>query len=326
LLVLSAADLSALVEIPALIAALERGFAAYSAGNVQQPLRVSLDLEQRGGLMLVMPAAVESIHAVGVKVVTVYPGNRAVGLPTIHATYLLVDPADGSVLALLDGTYLTGIRTACASAVATHYLARPDSEVLLIFGTGVQAVHHLRAMPAVLPRLREVWVCGRTMARAEEFVAAHAAPHGIRLQAVPPARSVLAEADVIVTATTAKEPLFPGEWLRPGMHINAVGAFQPTHRELDAVAVSRAVRYVDTRAGAEVEAGDLLMAVAEGVLGPGQLGHELGEVILGRVQGRTSREEITLFKSVGAAFEDAVVAQYFYQRARRGGIGQSVHL
>jgi alanine dehydrogenase len=319
-LLLSRQDLSRLLDPASVIQAVEQGFRAYSRGDTVTPVRIQLELPDRHDVLLVMPCAVREPAALGTKLAAVYRGNAARGLPTVPSVYLLSDPDTGLPLAAMDGTYLTAIRTAAASAVATRVLARSDSEVLGIFGTGTLAEFHLRVLPVVRTFHRAL-VKGRTTEAAQRFVERLRADVPLDLRVAASADEVAAQADVIVTATTALEPLFDGRLVRPGTHVNAVGAFTPTTREVDGRLVARAILVADTHAGVRAEAGDLLLAIAEGAVGPEHPQAELGEILLGVKPGRRSADDITLFESVGAAFEDAVTARLAYERARAQAIG-----
>ena len=321
-LFLSARDLESLLPMPALIGAVEAGFAAHARGECTAPLRLALP--GLGGTVLVMPCAMPAQRAVGTKVVSVFPGNAARGLPTVRAAYLLTDPENGATLAVLEGSTLTGLRTGAASGVATKHLARPEAATLGCFGAGVHAGYQLRAACAVRP-IRGVVLVGRRPERALAFAEAMTRRLQIPVRvAVDPAEA--AAADIVVTATSATAPVVAGRHLRAGAHVNAIGAYTPATRELDTEAIRRARVVVDTREGALAEAGDLLIPMAEGRFAPAEIAAELGEVVTGRVPGRRSPEEITLFKSVGFAMEDAVAARLAYERALEGGVGQTIDL
>jgi ornithine cyclodeaminase/alanine dehydrogenase-like protein (mu-crystallin family) len=286
--VLDAAELRAALPWPVAIAALERAFRDEDPGAT--PPRSSLAVP--GGELLLMPA--HGGAGLGVKLVTLAPGNPARGLPFIHGAYVLFS-ADGLVPeALLDGTELTAIRTAAVSALATDRLARPDARSLVIFGAGTQARAHVEAMRAVRP-IETVAIVGRDPRRARELADA------VGAEVAGP--EVLAGADLVCTCTTSAEPLFDGTRLAPGAHVNAIGAYRPDLRELDDAAMRCATVVVETRATALAEAGDVIGAG----LGPGAL-LELGDVVRGAA-GRPDREAITVFKSVGLAFADLAVAR-----------------
>jgi ornithine cyclodeaminase len=325
--ILTRADLESLLDPPAVIAALRAAFAALGAGQAQVPQRMGLELPT-GGTFFYMPGFLDAPPApvLGTKVVAIQPDNPAHGLPRIQAVCLLHDPVTGDLRAVLDATFLTEIRTACTSALVTDYLALPDAATLLVFGTGPQARAHLAAIAAVRP-LRAAWVVGHTPEKAAAFVAAHGARFAFPLTAIagPDAiRAALAGAAIVVTCTNAAEPLFDGVWLQPGTHINAVGSYRPATREVDTATIARARVLVDTRAGALSEAGDLLIPLAEGAITPDHIRAELADLVLARAVLRESPGDITLFKSVGFALEDAATAALACARAEECGVGVEV--
>jgi ornithine cyclodeaminase len=258
------------------------------------------------------------------KVVSVFPHNPARhGLPSIHALVVLIDAETGRPAAVLDGTYLTALRTGAASGAATRILARPDARVLAMFGAGAQAPAQVQAVCAVRP-IERVWVVNRTRARAEALIQALRA-QGIaaELRVAPSAAAALAEADVVCCATSSPTPLFDDADLRPGTHLNGVGAFTPHMAEVPPAAVARARVFVDQRTAAWAEAGDLIQARDAGLLDERGV-VELGQVIAGQAPGRTSDTEITFFKSVGNAVQDVAVAQIALAEAARLGLGMEV--
>jgi ornithine cyclodeaminase/alanine dehydrogenase-like protein (mu-crystallin family) len=283
-----------LLDPAELIPAMEQALAAFSAGSVVQPTRLTVPVADYRGFLGLMPAYTGS--ALGAKLVTFYPENRNV--PTHHATILLFDPATGRPLVSLDGQLITEVRTAVVSAVATRHLARPDAKVLAILGSGVQARSHLAALRLVR-EFREIRVWSPRHARA------FAEEHGVH--AAASAEDAVRGADVVVTVTTSRTPVLRGEWLKPGSHINAVGAARPDWRELDDETLRRAKVYVDSREAALVESGD--------VMAGGAIVGEIGDVIAGAAPGRTSSDEITLFKSLGLAVEDVATAELLCRKA-----------
>lgn len=301
---IGAEDLRRALPMGAAIDALER---AFGGALPHAPLRSHA--ETPGGALLLMPAA--GAEGVGVKLVTVTPSNPGRGLPLLHALYALFDTATQAPLAILDGAALTALRTGAVSGLATRHLARPDAARLVVFGAGVQARAHVEAMRAVRA-LERVVVVSRTRERAEALAAE------IRASGPPAevgAPEAVAEADLVCTCTTSPTPVFEGELLAPGAHVNAVGAYTPQTRELDAETILRARVVVETREVAMAEAGDLLIPMREGRIGPDHVVADLSEVVRGAVV-RRSAEDVTVFESVGAAFEDLVVA-----RAALEGLG-----
>ena len=322
MLILSRRDLQALLPPRDVIAAVEGVFREAAAGRVRALPRGVLPIE-RGGLLLTMAAAVPRRRAVGTKLVTVAPANARRGLPTLHVVYVLSDPVTGVPLAAMEAGFLTAIRTGAASALAARHLARADAHRVACFGASIQAEYQLRCLAAVRP-LERLAVVGRRPARAREFAARMRRALGIPVEVTTDRRAAVREADIVTCATTSATPVFRGRDLRPGTHVDAVGAFRPTTRELDTETVRRATVVVDTYHGAWEEAGDLLVPIARGELTRRHVRAELAEILAGRKPGRRSEREITLFKSVGWAPEDAVTARLAYDRARRRRRGQEV--
>ena len=322
-LLLTRADLVALLEPPAVIEAVQAAFAAYSAGRTDTPLRVGVEPPGTSGVLLAMPCAVAEPAALGTKVVSVFRGNPARGLPTVTSVYLFSDYETGEPLAVMDGTYLTGVRTAAGSAVATRLLARSDARSLGVFGTGVQARFHVEAIRHVRP-IERVLVCGTSPEKGQAFAAWVREATGLAAETAS-AEDVSA-CDILAACTTSSTPVVVDAAVRPGAHVNAVGAFTPSTRELPTELVARARVYVDTRAGAESEAGDLLIAAQEHQFHLDDVIGEVGEVVLGRAPARRHADEITVYKSVGAAFLDAATARLGHDRALASGRGQTFSL
>jgi ornithine cyclodeaminase len=282
----------------AAIDALEVAFGADALPEA--PLRTRVQLP--GGELLMMPAT--GGQGTGVKLVTVTPGNPARGLPFIHAVYVLFAAGTFEPVAVLDGEALTALRTAAVSGLATRHLANPDAARLVIFGAGVQAASHLEAMRAVRP-IERVRIVSRTRTRAEDL-AGRARAAGVDAEVAGP--ESVTDADLVCTCTTSSEPVFDGDRLADGVHVNAVGSYQPTARELDDRTMARARVVVETRDAALAEAGDVLLPLASGAIGPEHVVADLAEVVRG-VPVRRSPDDVTVFKSVGVAFEDLVVAR-----------------
>jgi ornithine cyclodeaminase len=250
---------------------------------------------------------------IGVKTVTVFPGNAARGLPSVMGVYLLLDGATGAPLALIDGVALTLRRTAAASALAASYLARPDAWRLVMVGAGALAPHLVRAHAAARP-IREVAIWNRSPARAEAL-AADLAGEPFAAAATANLAEAVAGADIVSCATLSHQPLVRGEWLRPGTHLDLVGGFTPAMREADDETVRRARLFVDTRDGALKEAGDIVQPLRAGLIGERDVEADLFELCRGERPGRSGADEITLFKSVGTALEDLAAAELVYDRA-----------
>ena len=280
-------------------AAFVRGFA-----TVHMPVRTMLELE--GAVLLVMPCYDSGLHAAGVKLVSV---SAKAG---VNAVYELLDPATGIAIARMEANYLTDLRTAATSAVATDLMARDEAQVLGIFGSGRQAIAHFAVLPSVR-RFRRFLVCGSGRSDMSAFCAKMKKDHQLEIEIVD-AETLARESDVICTCTTAHEPLFNGEWLKAGAHLNLVGAFQPDVREVDDITVKRARVVVDTYEGALQEAGDLLTPMNSGQMDRAHIVADLHAVAAGKKPGRTHRAQVTLFKSVGCALEDLVIAQLIYHQ------------
>jgi alanine dehydrogenase len=321
MLILNKKDLEELLPMEEVLDVLALGFREVKEGKCVVPVRFHLSVEEYQGQFLFMPAYLPGLKQSGTKIVSVFPQNTSKGKTTIYATYLLSDPTTGELLALLEGATLTGLRTGGASGLATSYLARKDARVLGVIGTGFQSFFQFKAIHAVRP-IEEVWAydldpqrLGDFCKRLNPLVEVHPAP--------TPSEAVK-QSDILVTATTSKAPVFSGKDLKPGTHINAIGAFRPDMREADDETILRAKIVVDTFEGCLSEAGDLLIPMGEGKLKKESIHGDLGDLVTGRKRGRSSPEEITLFKSVGFAMEDVVTAYRAYEKAMREGKGKQI--
>lgn len=294
-----------------------------SQGNVELPLRWGLKLPN--GAMGMMPGYLGSPECFGIKLVSLFPGNPAVGLPSHLGLMVLFEAERGEPVALLDGDVVTSLRTAAASAVATHALARPDAAELLIVGTGQQASAHVPAMLAVR-EIRRVRIWGRSADKAIELAGEFAQRYPLPVEACTELKDAVQTADIVCTVTGAREPLLHGEWLRPGAHLNLVGSSVPEHREVDTDAVRRASFFVDFRASAFTQAGELLTAIAEGAVDEDHVCGEIGEVLLDRIPGRSDDQQITVYKSLGVAAQDLAAAWYLYEEAEARGLGSVIEL
>ena len=322
--VLGGEDLERLLAPADVIRAVEGAFREHAAGRAHTLPRAVLPM-RGAGLFLAMVGSLPRRRALGTKLVTVVGANRGRGLPTLHATYLLTDPETGVPLALMEAGFLTAIRTGAASALAARYLARRDSKAVACFGAGVQARYQLLCLQAIFP-VERVSVVGRSPERARAFAARMARELGIPVEATRDRRAAVAEADLVTCATTSPTPVFDGRDVRPGTHVDAVGAFRATTREVDTTLVRRAHVAVDTYEGAWEEAGDLLIPIKAGAITRRHVRADLAELVSRRKRGRTTREEITLFKSVGFALEDAATARLAYDRAVAANVGTEVAL
>jgi ornithine cyclodeaminase/alanine dehydrogenase-like protein (mu-crystallin family) len=324
MLVLTRADLERLLDPPAVIEAVEAAFREAAAGRAVALPRAVLQMT-KGGLFLGMISALPRRRALGAKLITVVGANRARGLPTVHASYVLSDPETGAPLAFMEAGFLTAIRTGATSAVAARYLARPDARRVACFGAGIQAEYQLHCLKAVLP-IESVNVVGRDLARVQAFAARMRDELGVPVEVTRDPRTVVRDADVVTCATTSKRPVFSGRDLRPGTHVDAVGAFRPVTREIDTEGIRRAYVVVDTYEGAWEEAGDLLIPIKARKIARRHVKAELAEIVAGKKPGRVNAEQITLFKSVGWAPEDAAAARLAYDRAMAQGVGTEVSL
>ena len=313
------AGVRALLPMADCVAVMRDALATLARGDAVLPLRSMVRLPDGSGLLGLMPGYLGEPRSLGLKVVTVMPGNHGTAYDSHQGVVMLFGLEHGEPLAILDATAITAIRTAAASGAATAALALEDAGDLAILGSGAQARTHLEAMAAVRT-LRRVRVWSRNRAHAERLVRA-AAPAGPRVEVAGSAEEAVRGADLICTTTAAREPILKGAWLTAGAHINAVGACFAGTRELDGEAVRRSRLYTDRRESCLAEAGDFLLARADGVVGDGHLLGELGEVLIGRVPGRTSPDQITLYESLGIAVEDLASAHFIHRRALETGAG-----
>jgi len=313
-------DVRAVLTMPDLIDAMRDALVQYSTGAAQQPLRSVLELGAGRSFFATMPAALSTPEAVGTKLVTVFPTNRELGLPSHFASIALLDPATGALAALVDGRYITEARTAAVSALSARLLARDHAGTLALIGSGVQARSHLEALGCVRG-LEDVRVWSPDAARRAAF-ASEMQPHtGAPIRTVRSAREAVDGADLIVLATSSSVPVIESAWVADGAHICAVGACRPTHREMDSALVARARTFVDSRAGGFAEAGDIVLAIAEGAIDRDHVAGELGELAAGLVAGRGDERQVTLFKSLGMAVEDVAAAHLALVRAKARGLG-----
>jgi ornithine cyclodeaminase len=322
-LVLDETDVQRLLPMEECIDVMADALAALAREEMYQPLRSIMRPPNASSLLGLMPAyRAEPKAAYGLKAVCVFPGNPAQGLDAHQGTVLLFDGETGVPRAMINASAVTAIRTAAVSGVATRLLARDDARELAILGAGVQARSHLDAMAAVrgFERAR-IW--SRTREHALEVAAEARAPFSI--EAVGSAEEGVRGADVVCTTTSSPEPVLRREWLAPGAHINAVGSSIPTTRELDTATMAAASLFVDRRESTLNESGDYRLAAAEGAIGPEHIRAELGELLTGKAEGRTSANELTVFKSLGLAVEDLAAAEYLYRRARDAGAGTVVN-
>ncbi len=297
-----------------------RALETLGRGDGINPLRTGMLLPEKVGLLGLMPSYLVDPSAVGIKVVTVFPGNHGTPFDSHQGAVLLFDMEHGSLRAVIDASSITAIRTAAVSGLATRLLARENAGDLALLGTGVQARTHLEAMLAVRP-LRRVRAWSPTPEHRARFAEEQSARHGIEVEATASAEEAVRGADIICTVSAARQPILLGEWLQPGTHINAAGSSIKSTRELDTAAVVMSELFVDRRESTLNEAGDFLFPKQEGAIDDDHIKGEIGELLLGDCAGRRSDEEITLFKSLGLGVEDLAAAHHIYRRAVDRGVG-----
>lgn len=327
-LLLTRKDVQAVLTMAEAIAAVEEGFKQLALGNVVMPQRTVIPIPDHHGIHLGMPAYVGGTDdggSLALKVVTVYHDNPSkYGLPTTIGTLLLNDPRSGALVAIMDAGFLTAMRTGAASGVATKYLARDDACSVGVFGAGVQARTQLLAVCTVRSIDRATVYDVSPELRAK-YAAEMSQQLSLPVHAVDDPRAC-AHNDVIVTASSSGTPVFEGTWLQPGTHINGIGSHTPSTREVDTETVRRAKVVPDYLSACLAEAGDLIIPIREGAISEDHIHAGLGEVVAGIKPGRESAEEITFFKSVGLAVQDAVTAARVYQLARSAGVGQQIEI
>lgn len=326
MLILNQHEVAALLDLDQLVQSLAQAMVDLSAGRVSMPPRVVTPVPEQDGLLGIMPVYLPSSKTLATKLVSVYPHNTNAGLPAHQALVAVFDAATGVPLAVMDGTFITAARTAAGSALATHLLARPDADVLVIVGTGVQAQAHARAISRVRP-LKEIRIVGRNAQNAHRLAGDLASELEIPMQGGISFRDAAAGAGIVCATTHASEPVVMGAWLEPGTHVNSVGL---GGRELDDATVVNALCVVESRqavlAPGPGGAADLIEPIRDGLIPEEHIHAEIGELIVGMRAGRTSPAQITLYKSVGVAVQDAVAAQLVLAAARERGVGFVVQL
>lgn len=327
LLFLDSRQVRQALPMPAAIDAMRLAFIALAEGRAQAPMRTALS--SADGVTLIMPGAMDGDQgaALAVKVVSVFPGNKSLGVPSIHGIVLVVDSQTGRPSAIVDGTALTSVRTAAACGLATDLLSRQDSKVLAVIGSGVQARTQIEAVCCVRA-IEEVRICNPNLESAQAAAAELSGqdPIPARVSATRDSAEALRDADIVCTASTSQTPVLADRELAPGTHINAIGSFQPHVRELPSATLARCLLVVDERQAALEEAGDILQAIADGSIAESHIHCELGDLLLGKAAGRTSDDQITLFKSVGVAVQDVAAAQAALAGAQRLGLGSKIAL
>ncbi|HSL31933.1 MAG TPA: hypothetical protein VK900_22200 [Anaerolineales bacterium] len=327
MLILSADEVRQALPMKEAIEAMKAAYAALSSGRAVVPLRTQLPIPGSEALSLFMPAVVSTAEqsALAVKVVSLFPTNPSRGLAFIQAAVLAFDPETGRALALLEGSSLTAIRTGAAGGAAIDLLARPESKVVAIFGAGAQGRTQLEAACAVR-QIKTAFLVDPNPEKAKAFVGELQGRNGITqdIRVASSSREAIENADIICTATTSKNPVFGDRDLRPGTHISAVGSYTPEMQEVPAETLLRARIFVDSRSASLEEAGELIQPIRLGLFDESHICGELGEVVLGQISGRQTPDEITYFKSVGIAVQDALAAQVALKNARARNIGKEI--
>jgi len=325
-LLLTESDVRAVLPMVDLIHTMERALAQFSSGEAEQPLRTVMEVGGSTSFFGVMPARIRNPAALGTKLVGVFPGNTADGLATHQATIVLVDPESGVLRAVLDGRYITEVRTAAVSAVSVRHLAGNLGPVTVaLLGSGVQAGARLEALQHVCC-LESVRVWSPNSVHRRRFADEWQAELGLPVQAVVDPETATRGAGLVVLTTAATEPVVEDAWVADGAHVVSVGACRPDHREMAPELVARGTLFVDSRAAALVESGDVVQGLAEGHFGPDQIRAELGDVVSGRAAGRSTPAEVTIFKSLGLAVEDVAAADLACTRALEQGLGTRIEI
>jgi len=324
MLLLSEKQVQDLIDIDELIATLEQAHIQCSTGRAVMPVRLVVPLPQIHGRITSMPGFLNDDNALGMKVITYFQDNPKRGLPAILATIMLFSVETGKMIAVMDGSYITAIRTACASAMATRALANRETPVLGILGAGVQARAHIQALSRVR-KLQQIKIYSPSGISATKIRKDMESDVGF-VKVAASAEDAVKHSDIVVTVTTAKEPILKSEWLNAGVHINAVGSHRPDLREVDGATLARAKVVVDSREAIMTECGDILLALKEKSIPEDVIHAEIGEVLAGMKSGRESAGEITLYKSVGIAIQDVATANLVYHRALDRKVGTQVEI
>ncbi|MBI5035144.1 MAG: hypothetical protein HZB51_31855 [Chloroflexi bacterium] len=325
--ILSRSDVQKSLSMKDAIVIVRDAFAQLSSNQATVPVRIPIPIQKHDGVTLFMPAHLHTSDALAIKIVSVHNQNPAKGLPLIHALVVVIDAGTGKPLAAMEGGYLTALRTGAASGAATDLLARRDARVAAIFGAGVQGRTQLLAIASVRD-LERVYVYDAVPAQVEKYIADMRGQPGVPsdLRAASSSTQAIHEADIICTATTSRQAVFNHADLKRGVHINAVGAYTPEMQEIPEETVRASKLVIDHRASALAEAGDLIIAMQKGIISESHIYAEIGEIAAGKKPGRTSDDEITFFKSVGNAVQDASVARAIYDAAMKNNLGSEAEL
>lgn len=326
--IISGAEARRLVNMAQAIQAVKEAYIQLSQGNTVIPLRTSVEVKKHSGVSLFMPAYLESKQALGAKIISIFPENKKKKLPTIHALVVYLNAKTGKPEAVMDGTYLTALRTGAGSGVATDLLARPDSKTAAIFGAGVQARTQLLAVCTVR-KIQKVWVydCqAETLHNYIQEMKNYGPPLPEQILPADSPSQAVQGADIICTATTSSTPVFEDKDLKPGVHINAIGSFSPDIQEIPSETVVRSQLYVDSISACLEETGDLILPLNQGLIKKEHIKGEIGEVAAGKIPSRQSNHELTLFKAVGVAVQDTGIARLIFQKAQQKGLGQDLEI
>ena len=324
-LIVNGSEVRELLPMGECIDVMSDALSALAHGDAILPLRPILWLPEKVGALGMMPAYLRNIQSVGLKVVTVFPGNHGTRYDSHQGAVLLFETGHGQLLSIMDASSITAIRTAAVSGLATRLLARENANTLAILGSGVQARTHIDAMLNARP-VKSVRVWSRNAERLSKFVEREAKKISVEVIAAQSAEEAVGGADIICTTTSSREPVLKGEWISPGAHINAVGSSVAFTRELDTAAVANSRLYVDRRESTLNESGDFIIAKKEGAIDDSHIVGEIGDVMLGKLRGRQSPDEITLFKSLGLAVEDLAAANHIYKKAAATNAGTMIEL
>lgn len=325
ILFLNQAQVQQLFSIKEAIPVMTKALMALAQDQAGMPLRSVMSLPHGNGLLGMMPAYVKNPAMMGLKIVSVFPGNVSTEFESHQGVVMLFETTHGRPLAIIEASTITALRTPAVSAVATQILARPEAGDLSLLGSGTQAYGHLEAMLQVRP-IRRVRVWSLPLSHAQEFAASASKRWGLPIEAMATCREAVEGADIICTTTPAREPILFGNFIKAGAHINAVGSCSPTHRELDSEAILNSRFYADRRESVLHEAGDFLIPKQEGAVTDDHVLGEIGDILIGKLAGRQSEQEITLFKSLGLAVEDLASAQYIYSQALEKKVGTFIEL
>ena len=306
------------------IEVMKKAFIQLSNGQAVVPLRTRLDMPTRKGAALFMPVFLEGEACFGVKTVSLFKDNPAQGLPLIHAIVTVFEAQNGKPIALLNGEKLTALRTGAASGLATDLLANHDANIVAIFGAGVQGRAQLEAICSVR-QIQQAYIFDLDPVKADTFAREMSSSLHLPVT-IPTSLELLRQADIICTATTSSVPVFEHVYLKPGVHINAVGSYRPGEREIPSETVAQAKVIVDQRTACLTEAGDLVIPIQQGLISSSHIYAEIGEIASGKLPGRTSQGEFTLFKSVGNAVQDLAAAHQIIHNAEKLGLGNLIEL